>query len=234
MAQLVTLARVREDAHFYADQRSGTTFSDFSTPTETDRLINQVLRRWYDLLVAARGHDLYTKTTEGGGDQTVANTQSYALPADFYQLRGVELHWSATDIEEVPEIPLNERNAYRRYATWARYAPKGYTLLTDKLRLLPTPTTVTDYALLYIPVAPTLAGDNDTFDGVNGWEKFVALGVALELRAAEQSDASDIAALFSSERERLEELAAQRDASQVKRVRDTQPRYTYWPWPRTL
>ena len=230
MPQAVSLAEICSSAYLYADERPGGTDTVLDLP-EVERLANGVLSELYELLVSAREDDGHTKTKTGA---TVAAQESFTLPEDFWEMRGLELNWSSNYPEDVVQIQLQERNLYRRYNTWAQDAPKGYRMMNvsgaRKLTIYPTPTNVVAYTLFYVPKCPVLQNPGDMFDGVNGWAKLVSLGTAVEMRAIVQNEASDIKQLYAEQRERIEALAADREASAPKRIRNVYPEATRVPW----
>ncbi len=224
MSKPVRLDDLRDLCRLYADQRQST----FITDTELDSLINLKLGELYDMLVAARGHEHYQT------DDTVSivsGTAAYALPEDFYQLLAVTLEWDSTDVE-----PVDALNSYQdiwahssyQYG-WNRWTCKSYRIQGANIVFYPTPQAAVTARLYYVPVFEDLVADSDTFDSVNGWHKMVALGVASEMREIEEeSTGAALLQQHERERERIEQLAADRDASieiQVRNVRGRRLRY---------
>lgn len=222
MASSVTLAQLRLDARLYADQRPGSSTS-FITETELTRLVNTKIRQLYDLLVEARGSDYYA--TEGT-IAIVSGTARYSLPSDFYQLASVTLEWATNDHELMfPVGSTRERINYEGVlplTNWSRYSPKAYKLRASQLEFLPEPRGSVTCRLQYVPVFTDLSADGDTFDGINGWEKMVALGVAMEMRTIEKRPSSDLAGLYAEQLQRIETLKTERDAEAPKEVVDVQ------------
>jgi hypothetical protein len=222
VASSVTLAQLRLDARLYADQRPGSSTS-FIAETELTRLVNTKIRELYDMLVAARGSDYYA--TEG----TIAiqsGTSRYPLPSDFYELASITLEWTSNEHELLfPVGSVRERIHYEGVLpqnNWSRYSSKGYRLRAAQLEFLPVPTGTVTARLQYVPVFVDLAADGDTFDGINGWEKMVALGVAMEMRTIEKRTASDLASLYAEQLARIETMKSERDAEAPKEVVDVQ------------
>lgn len=231
MARTVTLLQLRTDARLYADERPGGA-STFITDTEANRLVNLALTELYDLLVEARGQEYYE--TVSTSTSTVAGTATISLPSDFYQLLGVHLQWATNDLEPVQDLEhIQDRHWLVNLGTWSKYAPKAYRLRGASLEFFPTPTSVVTVALRYIPAFTDLAADGSTFDGVNGWEKLVALRAAIEMRVIAGRSYADLDRLYERERERIQGLAADRAAQHPKRIRDVQPENigsTTWPY----
>jgi len=229
LARNTTLSQLRLDARLYADERPGSA-SSFISETECTRLVNLALTELYDMLVAARGHEYYE--TVDASISTVNGTATINLPSTLYQLLGVHLQWSATDLEPVPALEhIQDRHWLVNLSTWGQHSPKAYRLRGTVLEFFPTPKTATVVALRHIPAMTDLSADGDTFDGVNGWDKLVALRVAMEMRAINERPYGDLEKLYEREKDRIEGLAAERSAQAPKRIRDVQPESSSIGWP---
>lgn len=238
MARLVSLAKIRGLARLYADQRPGgadafvpDTDGSVASVGSVNDLVNLAIAEFYDLLIAARGQD-YSRSSAALA--IVAGTSAYNLPADFYEALSVVLEWGARDHELVGDIDrVEDRPALNNFATWSPWATKGYRVLATTLEFLPTPTSAVTGRLLYVPTAPVLAADGDTIDCVNGWEKLPALRVAMELRTIEEMPYGDLERMFDRERERILEMASERQATRPKQVQDVTPEgRNLWPFVR--
>ena len=232
MASSVTLAQLRLDARLYADQRPGSA-SSFITETELTRLVNGKVKELYDLLLEARGCEYYaTEATIA----IAAGTPRYDLPANFYQLSSVTLEWTDLDFELLFPVTANrQRTPYQTWRLWSRYEPKAFRLRASQLEFLPTPTGDVTCRIQYAPTFTELSADGDTFDFINGWEKMVTLGVAIEMRAIEKRTANDLMGMYQEQRDRIETLKTERDQETPKEVIDvtTMRRGRAWygnPW----
>lgn len=238
MARLVSLAKIRGLARLYADQRPGgadafvpDTDGSVADVGSLNDLVNLAIAEFYDLLIAARGQD-YARSSAPLA--IVAGTSAYNLPADFYEALSVVLEWGANDHELVADMDrVEDRPALNNYQNWAAWGPKAYRILATQIEFLPTPTVPVTGRLLYVATAPVLANDGDTIDCVNGWEKLPALRVAMELRAIEEVSFSDLERLFDREKERIMEMASERQATRPKQVQDVCPEgRSLWPFVR--
>lgn len=231
MARSVTRAVIRANARLYADQRpgGGSTFID---DDDYNRLINLALPELYDRLLAARGHEYYE--TESTAITTANGTATYSLPTDFYQMLSVDLRYG-TRLEPVPTLE-HVADRYRfNDAPWDEGCSKAYRIRAALIEFFPTPTSAVPVVLRYVPRCPELTQDSGTagtFDGVNGWDRAVALRVAIEARAIEKVSASDLMVLYQGELQRIDEMAADRAASSAARIRDVSPEGgSADPWP---
>lgn len=226
----VTRGQIRTDARLLSDERPGGAGA-FVSDTEVDRLIDVHTAKLYDKLLKARGQEYYaTESTIS----IVAGTSRYNLPADFYELLSLTLEWSTGNHEDLEPFEFLERSGYRNLLTWSRGSAKGYRVRGSQVEFLPVPQSAVTCRLQYVPAFTDFASDAATFDGVNGWERWIALSVAMDLRTIRKLPFGDLAQLLSVEDDRIDELAAQRDAMHPARVRNAYPegRGRRWgiPW----
>jgi hypothetical protein len=226
VADAVTLATVRANARLYADERPGGSDTFISEP-ECNRLINLALKEFYDLLVAARGHEYYE--TESTSIVTVAGTATYSLPADFYQLLSVDLRWATDRVEPVPALssPADRHRFASSGLRWSENTPKAFRLRAGLIEFFPTPAGApVTVVLRYVPTCPALTADTGaagSFDGVNGWDRLIALRVACEIRTINGLPATWLNSMYEQERDRIQALAAERAASHPATIRDVNP-----------
>jgi hypothetical protein len=222
MASSITLAQLRADARLYADQReAGAGPTIFISDIELNRLVNLKIRELYDLLVEARGGDYYaTESTIA----IVPGTARYPLPADFYQLLSVTLEWAPQRFELLwPVGTMRQRVPLQNWVQWSERDPKGYKLRASQIEFLPMPTSAVQCRLQHVPAAADLIADGDTFDGINGWEKMCAVGVALEMLAIEKRSNGKLEAAYAEQVTRIETMKSERDAEAAKEVVDVNP-----------
>jgi hypothetical protein len=229
----VTRQKIRALARLYADQRPGgsTAFIPDDGPTANDAGVNDLIAlactELYDLLVQARGQDYYATYATLN---IVGGTSLYSLPSDFYQLLSLSLVWSSSVQEDVPNISTaRQRISFLNGANWAQGAPKGFRLRATQIEILPTPTSAVTGSLVYVPAFPGFANDAAVIDGVNGWEKLVALRVAMEMRAIEEQPYADLQNLYEIEKQRITDMAADRDAGHTSQILDVDPEGSGYP-----
>jgi hypothetical protein len=231
VASSVTLAQLRTDARLYADQRAADYTNAFIKDPELNRLMNTKARELYDMLVAARGSEYYaTEATLA----IVSGTSRYSLPADFYELSSVTLEWAPNYFELMfPIGTVRERVTHQNRIginqVWTRYSRKGYQLRASQIEFLPIPTGSVTCRLQYVPVYVDMAADGDSFDGINGWEKMLTLGVACEMREIEKRPSATLANLYAEQMARIETMKTERDAEAAKEIVDVEAlrdRYT--------
>ena len=236
MAAAVLASQIISDARLYADQRgAGVATTGYLTDVEILRLVNQQIKELYDLLLSARGHDYYIDSATiaiGVGLGVSSSSSIYALPATFYQLKSVTLEWGTDDHELVK--PVNSVGGRADFAnqsaTWDRYVCKGYRMRGPNIEFLPTPTSSVTCRVQFVPCFTDLA-TSGSFDGVNGWEKLVAVGVAMEmLDIEEEGSGGRLQGLYERQLRRIRQLAADRDADNPTQIEDVCPEGPSSPW----
>lgn len=228
----VNRAYLRNLARTYADGRPGGSSSFVPDSDATlnavslDTLINTCLAELFDVLVAARGHEYYATDADIA---VVSGTKLYALPTDFYQLLSIRLNWGPTQIEELHPFGARERTRYEMLQIFDRFTPKAYrlqgtqTASARSVEILPMPRTAVTANIRYIPLFAPLTDDAATFDGVNGWEKLVALKVAIEYRTIAEKPIGNLAQLYAENFARISALADQRNANYAEQIQQVFP-----------
>lgn len=214
---LVTLAKFRDLARLYADERPGGEDA-FIPDTALNGLVNLQLRDTYDLLVSARGQDFF----QTKGELTcVANDADVPLPALFYQLLSLFVKWSESDLEPLEALEsIDDRADFAHYIPWTRDAIKAFRIRGAIIELFPTPTLASVLAIRYVPQFTDLEADEDTFDTVNGGERMIAYRVAADIATIRKDNPAGMMQLYAQERERIERIAEDRAAAHPPRIRD--------------
>jgi hypothetical protein len=174
-------------------QLSDTENDDNVSDDELTALVNRHLAEVYDLLVDAGPPDYFASST------TVAVTSgisSYAIQADFRSLVAVFVHESSEERRLL--LPMGEM-------TRGRYkAPTQDGTLTVE----------------YIPAAPVLVDDAESFDGVSGWEELIVARSAVDVMTKRESDPSASLAKAQMLEARIKLRARNRDRGSPKRIVD--------------
>lgn len=181
LAQLRTRVRQRSDNEF-----SG---SNFITDDEITQLLNTSYQELYGLLERSGLHlaeELLTITADGSA--------SYDLPADYYATLAV----FRVDGNYRTYLPRHSLRV--RPSTAITGAASSYRVVGSTLVFLPTPTDGT-YEVIYIPVPGELSADEDTVDGVLGWEEYLVIDCAIKILEKEESDVTAL----RQDRERIQQ-----------------------------
>lgn len=215
----VTLAQLRKRARELADMVGSTFVLD--TADSVDAWINEGAQKLHDKLVQAYGEDYVEKSAVL---TTVANQTDYALPADFYQLLGVELPFGGK-MKPLKRYNRAERNAFANQpVTLSRFNIPRYKLSKGVIRLLPAPGGVLAGAIWYSPLLQVtkanssiinlLVDADDSVDFPAGWERFVNIYAAIKMKLKQEDDVSALRQDLKKEEDDLAVLIDNRDASE--------------------
>jgi len=215
MAKTATLLSLRTQIRERCNMES----SEFISDSELNSFINSSYSELYDLLVS-RFEDYYTTTTTS----TVASgASSFAVPSDFYKLRGVDRQvGSSTDYYALLKFNFSERNWRNRRLNRTLFGQSNinYRLVGNNVELVPEDHAPGSYKLWYIPTYTTLSADGDTVDGVNGWEEYIIVDACIKCLEKEESSTSMFEKQKVKLEQRIEEMASLRDIDQPDRISD--------------
>lgn len=203
--------------------------SEFVTDEEIDAQINEGIKDLHGQ-VFMRNPDHHLVVTPDS-IATTEGTTSYPLDATFMSVRGV--YWvdggRRIPIEPSPLQELDfstDRGGPGR--CWYRIVASGADGSDVRILFLPDPGTAT-YEVLYVRAPHQLTNDNDEYDGVSGWERYVILCAAHFCAVKEES--FDMAATLALERDRvlaqILAMASKRDSSRPRRIADVRSRRLY-------
>jgi hypothetical protein len=218
----VTLAQFRERARERADMEN----SKFVSDAELNRYVNASIQELYDLLIASRGENYYIDSDSF----TTTNTDTYALPSDFLKLMGVDLVTSANKAYTLRAFNWSERNRYREPYYINDNANIMYQIRGSNIVLTPQPATGKIIKVWYIPRAAILVSDNDSYDGINGWEEYVVIDAAIKMRVKEESPIDELLIAKQDMKSRVMSASSARDSSEPARVSDVdgKPFRNWW------
>lgn len=185
----------------WARELSGTENDSNITDSELTALANRHLCEVYDALVDAGPPEYYAATATVS---VVAGTETYALEADFRNLLDVYVRESDTELRRLRPMGSGERGRFQK------------------------PTTASTLTVEYVPAAPVLVADGDTFDGVSGWEEMIANLMARDVLVKRKHDATAAMAAIARLEGRISSRARNRDRGAPKRVTDLDDQVTTW------
>jgi hypothetical protein len=206
----VLAATLRSKARTRADMVNGT----FCTDAEVDEFIQSAWSELYDILVATFEDFAVTSTTIA---VTGAN-DTYALPADFYKLRGVEylLSNAAGSFVTLEPFEWSERGRFSTISPGGINAT-GYGLMyclrDTNIVFAPYPTGASSIKVWYVPECPCSAV---SITVQRGWEEVVVLDAAIQMLLKEESDVSVLMMRKQALVARIKAMAPKRDADAPK------------------
>lgn len=225
MASNVTLLSLRNQARERADMKD----SEFWADADITVAVNASLKRLYNLLISAWG-DEYFVTSELVA--SVADQETYSLNAAFYKLLGIDVGSGAspTDFFRLTKFSFAERNT-RRDNNFGLHDFR-YRLHGSTFKVIPTSPAGNTFKVWYIPAMTELVADVDTFDGINGFEEWVVLDVAMKMLRKEESDTQELQLDQQKMEKHIIDMASPRDAAEPESVVDVEniDRDEYYDW----
>jgi len=215
-----------------ARQRADMENSQFVTDVEVRDLIATHYGELLDKLTEADPWQYSFSETESN---TTANQEDYVLPTDFYRLLAVDIKSTSTDNwVEADRLHANDRNLFQNYTGWLSSGNGGlfieqsnvhYRLMSsgssDLIRFYPTPDTGNhQYRVAYMPHTPDTFADTDNIDGINGWEEYIVLLVAIDMLIKEESSTTTLERKLQRFEDRIERLSSDRDDHQPATISD--------------
>lgn len=179
-----TLSQLRSDIANLCDFAQGATTR--YTPALLNRIINQSIQRFRERL-SAEGTTHFLVSYSG---TLLGPTSPFAF--ESIDISGispgvVRTYGLDVTIQGIPRTlpfrPFEERNTYSETGfgypiAWSQYQ-------TYKLAVMPSVSGFV-FTLWYLPVQADLVSDDDTFDGVAGWENWVVWDCVCQLAARDQ------------------------------------------------
>lgn len=204
-----TLSALRTQVRQQADMVGST----FITDSELNTYISSSYAELYDLLVASN-EDYYVTALAF----TISSGNTYSLPSDFYKLRGVD-YTSGSRYITLKTYNFQERNKYQTSVRASTASTeRRYHLTQNTLYIQPSDNAAGTYQLWYVPKPSALSLDADTVEGIAGWERYIVVDAAIKCLAKEESDTSALAAMKAEMKQRIKDMAAQRDKGMPKTI----------------
>jgi len=222
MPRTATLSSLRDQVRKRADVENSTArFPD----AELNTYINQSWTELYDLIIESGGES-YLNSTQ---ISTSNGTDTYSLPADFYKVRGVDVDVGGPGPLPMRQFSFEERNFYLYNSGWQYGRPVRYRLYGANIKFIPKPSGVYTVTVWYYPTPTSMVSDSDTIDGVSGWEEYVVIDAAVKVLTKDDRDASLLVGAHGAVRQRIVDMAMNRNAGEPERVDDVEvPNLGFW------
>ncbi len=217
---MATLLEIRTAAYQRANMEydaSAQAEDRFVTDTEANALINKGYKELYGHLIRHGMH-----RAESVEEITADGSETYPMPDDFYALLTVHR------VEDGHGYLLARHDHRQRPRTELGGVPAtSYRVIGSTITFDPIPESGT-YEVRYVPIPGTLTDDDDTVDGVLGWEEYVVLYVAVKLLQKEGSHQA-AAALQSDMRELMSRIQDEAHAAEMSEGQVVQNVRTHGP-----
>ncbi len=212
----VTLATLRTRARERADMPVAGFVPD--SATGIDAFINEGVQRLHEKLVEA--YD--SKYLVSSSAFTCSGAETVALPADFYKLLGVDLNVSGV-ILTLESFAMGMRNVQRNALVTQPLADvTKYMLRGSNLVLSPAPASGVTGTIWYAPQATTLVLTSDSVSFPNGWERYVVLYTAIQMRMKQEDNVNDLRFELEKMERELQDIADRRDLARPAHAVDVE------------
>jgi hypothetical protein len=147
------------------------------------------------------------------------------LPSDWYKSKDVEYEASTDHWVPLRWIQYRERLTYQG-ATGPAVACRR---AAGKLYLYPTPTSG-NYRHIYTPTAPTFSDDEETIDGLNGFDDLLVWKCSIRVKMRKEEDAAPFEARYNEMLARVTALASGPEQYENAVIQDVES-YDLSDWP---
>lgn len=210
LLQLRTRIRQRSD-----NEHTG----EFVQDSELNQLINNRIKELYELLVI---HGLHRTESVQTISPTSVGGNPYALEADFFAMLGV---WRVDPALGAIWLPRHDHRILPD--TTKPGDAESYRVVGVSIEFNPVPTSGT-YKVKYVPVPADLVADDDTIDGVLGWEEYVVVGCAIDVLTKEEAEEAALQSLRADLfrlHDRIKFAAQQVELSEHPSIASVRPSY---------
>jgi hypothetical protein len=214
MAAPVTLTQLIQEVRRRANLENQI---GFITDQEITSYLNYGCSEVYDMLVAAKGQEWFVASYPF---LSVLNQDTYALPANLYQLMTVDIELGNNIILSARPYMPSERNRFKWYPGWFYNMPVYYRLQGQFIKFIPAPSAAYQVQLNYYPTYIPLSNPSDTFDGINGWEEFGIWAAVAACKQKGDEDPSFAQGRCQELRAKIEAMGADHAAYDNERVHD--------------
>lgn len=212
----ITLAELKNQSRERADQVN----SEFISDGELTSYINSSRAELYDILTEAYGSEYFV--IEAAPVSVTSGTNAYPLPADFYELKGVDVRINQDDWFSIDRFNFNERNNYTDFTYWDLRGISNikYRIVGNNIMFTPAPDRVAEYRLWYVPTPTQLVNDTDVLDDQNSYAEYIIVDAAIKMMQKEESDVTVLMTQKMALIKRITDKAANRDAGQAPTISD--------------
>lgn len=212
-----TLANLIQMVRWRADLGDSSTGSEYVTDAEITAYLNSSLGELDDILTTTYETYKTTKVTI-----SITSGNSFPVPANFLQLRGVDRQISGVWATLYP-FNSEQRNSFN-YPWLAAPLPGGYAevfyqLAGANVEIIPASSAIGVYQLHYVPEFVKLVSVGDTLQSYmdsQAWHEFAVAGVCAKILMKQDLDPSAFFAEKQAHQQRIVNAAKPRDIGPPK------------------
>jgi hypothetical protein len=229
VARLRTLDQIVDEARIRADQVG----SQAVSTAQAYLLVNQRLAELWELLTVADPDRYHVSATI----DTVPGELEYELPDDFMQIRLVS-KIIGTQRVTIEPFRVQELNRVRNSLVYdpvlgapaVRYRVMGQGLdgSATRLRFEPDPGTGS-FEVWYVQAPQLLVEGEDVFDGVGGWESYISVAVAIDMKFKTEEETAPLERQLAEYRRRIMSMSRLRDQGRAPVIADVRSGGSWFP-----
>lgn len=189
--------------------------SNVCTDAELITYINSAFKEMYNAIVLK--YENYYVTS--GSISVVSGTATYALPADFLKLLGIDRGSSGSVISLKP-YAFQQRNSHGGAGGFYVNERYRYILQGANVKFVPTPTTTETLTIWYVPVPTAITSSAQTVDMINGFDEFITEECAGQVMRKQNLGGEEYFAKARLKKAEIIEFCAMRDANEPDSVED--------------
>lgn len=204
--------------------------TQFVEDAELVRYLDKSYRKLYMLIDDANAGYFETSSSLS----LVSGQESYALPADFYKLTGVDLILSTDQVYTLKNINRNERNINKNiYGTAFGYGRAGYLIRNQNIVFVPIPDSSYSVTIRYVPDPTSITTTAQTLILTPSVVvNYLIVDVAIRCVGKEESDVTELVNERALLTEQIMRAVASQDSSFPLYVTDTSSMNGdgFFPW----
>ena len=188
--------------------------SQFVTDAELVRYINSSWKQLYNKIVDINpSYYLSTYSVP-----TVAGTDTYALPADFFKVMGIDINLGANRAYTATPFNFNERNR-RNYVGNITFDWR-YNIQGNNVKFIPEVSSQANITMWYIPRPNNVTATTDTIDSIQGFYEWIIVDVSIKVLKKEESDVQEFVVEKRELENQMVDTLAVRDEGFPGRITD--------------
>lgn len=218
MTDTATASTLMTDVRLATDTVGDNNISDAYLLTLIDRSYGKLYRQ-----IATQYQGFFE--VEETGTSLVVGQRTYALPATFMHLKGVDIV-DGSERLSLRAIQFGDRN---KLSNDPRFVPQrppmlrtnlSYFLQGNTLRIEPVPQVTNQLVITYVPRPTRITNSADTFDVIAGFDAFIVYDASISVLAKQERDTGNLIQLRQDALQDIINVVTPRVTGDAVQVRD--------------
>lgn len=218
MTDTATASSVMNDIRLHTDTVNDANITDAFVLSLVDKSYNKLYKN-----IALRYAGFFD--VEDTSISLVLNQRTYALPADFLHLRGVDMLFG-TERVRMRRFGFGDRDRITSDPRFVPYYQLGrgsnyqYMVQKNNLRIEPLPQSTESLILTYVPRATRITSSSNTFDVISGFEDFIVYDASILVLNKQERDPTAMIQMRADALKTIVDLCTTRETNEPIQVRD--------------